>query len=279
MVNSSLITWRDSDSDTRGTYDILSLCVSTLAICVWSAVHMDIPTNKTFWNVHVKRIAWLAVGLILPEMLVITALGQLMHARSIAIDGRAYLRTRTAAKYNSSSLWLRCTRRITSMLGCKTITFPDNPSCSPRQDSDAKPLRTHPWTLTHGFYAAMGGFVIETSPGEPFLPFPTTRVVLRPGGLRYLMQHAPDLIPDLSADDITDRSKAGAFTKAILCFQILAFCVGTAARLSQRLPLSLLEVTTLAHCLCALIAYGLWWRKPHDIGEPTVIRGENARML
>ncbi|KZV87470.1 hypothetical protein EXIGLDRAFT_620578, partial [Exidia glandulosa HHB12029] len=222
MVNSNLITWRDSDSDTRGTYDILSLCVSTLAICVWSAVHMDIPTNKTFWNVHVKRIAWLAVGLILPEMLVITALGQLMHARSIAID-------------------------------------------------DGKPLRTHPWTLTHGFYAAMGGFVIETSPGEPFLPFPTTRVVLRPGGLHYLMQHAPYLIPDLSADDIADRSKAGAFTKAILCFQILAFCVGTAARLSQRLPLSLLEVTTLAHCLCALIAYGLWWRKPHDIGEPTVI--------
>ncbi len=43
------------------------------------------------------------------------------------------------------------------------------------------------------------------------------------------------------------------------------------------LPLSLLEVYTIAHVLCTLGFYLVWWHKPLDIKEPTFIRGERAR--
>lgn len=125
----------------------------------------------------------------------------------------------------------------------------------------------------------MGGFVFETAPGEPFLPLDDTRVVLTPEGILYLMEHAPDLLPNIPVADIVARSKAGVVTKALLCFQAISFCASCAARLTQNLPVSLLEVTTFAHCLCALAAYALWLHKPQDVDEPTLIAGENAREV
>ena len=45
-------------------------------------------------------------------------------------------------------------------------------------------------------------------------------------------------------------------------------------RLIMDLPVTLLEVNTLAHIMCAIIIYILWWDKPKLINEPTKLRGE-----
>ena len=42
-------------------------------------------------------------------------------------------------------------------------------------------------------------------------------------------------------------------------------------RLSQRLGISLLELTTFAHAFCALAMYLAWWRKPLDVEEAVQI--------
>ncbi|KAL8813698.1 MAG: hypothetical protein Q9223_006970 [Gallowayella weberi] len=41
--------------------------------------------------------------------------------------------------------------------------------------------------------------------------------------------------------------------------------------MSQCLPISLLELNTFAHALCTLVIYLLWWHKPLDVEEPTLI--------
>ena len=69
-------SWHPSPSgDTRGTWDIITLCASTLAICVWNAVHMDIPLHDSKWN-FVDRLGWLVVGIIAPDVLLYTACSQ-----------------------------------------------------------------------------------------------------------------------------------------------------------------------------------------------------------
>ena len=45
-------------------------------------------------------------------------------------------------------------------------------------------------------------------------------------------------------------------------------------RVSQRKVISLLELNTFAHAFCALLIYALWWHKPQDVGEPTLLQGE-----
>ena len=43
-------------------------------------------------------------------------------------------------------------------------------------------------------------------------------------------------------------------------------------RFAYRLPVTALELNSLAHAICALLIYALWWGKPLDISEPTMLR-------
>lgn len=45
-------------------------------------------------------------------------------------------------------------------------------------------------------------------------------------------------------------------------------------RSAQGLPTSLLEVHTVAHVVCALIMYVIWWHKPRQVASPTILKGE-----
>lgn len=51
-------------------YHIIALCAPTLVIHVWSAVYIDIPMNKTFWNVYVQHASLFVIGI---ELLVFSA--------------------------------------------------------------------------------------------------------------------------------------------------------------------------------------------------------------
>ena len=138
--------------------------------------------------------------------------------------------------------------------------------------------RHHPWTIAHAFYGVMGGFAVDTP--EPISVFgEETRFVLNPKGISYVMEHYPHLIPDISATSLKDRSKADGIAKALLVCQVLYFCASCVLRAVEVLPLSLLEITTLAHALCALLTYAVWWEKPLSIMEPTLLGTRHPRDI
>ncbi len=158
----------------------------------------------------------------------------------------------------------------------------ESPSDSGGDVTQAVPRRKHCWTLVHGFYAAMGGFVLNDPKIESqdhYLPAWQRNGVLTPMGVLFLMEHAPSLIPDLSSSDILERSKADGLAKILLVCQVLWFLFTCINRAVQGLPLCLLEITTIAHALCSLLTYALWWRKPKDVDHQTVIEGPNARPI
>ncbi|EKM55006.1 uncharacterized protein PHACADRAFT_255297 [Phanerochaete carnosa HHB-10118-sp] len=123
----------------------------------------------------------------------------------------------------------------------------------------------------------MGGFVLDSSSTPVFGT--ETQLVLSPAMMAVMMKHAPDIIPDISEDHIRRQSKSNALAKALLVLQLIYFSASCVARLVQELPLSLLEVWTLAHALGAILVYVVWWKKPFDIPEATLIMGERAREL
>lgn len=91
FMGDRLVSWRSSDRTTRGTYDIISLCLATLFICVWSAVHVSIPPNpRVQWRITFHRIVWMLIGLFLPEVLVLKATKELIQAWQITKTARAY---------------------------------------------------------------------------------------------------------------------------------------------------------------------------------------------
>src|SRR5580658_10113830 len=78
-------------------------------------------------------------------------------------------------------------------------------------------------------------------------------------------------LPVITEEDIRDRSKSDAFTKAfafIQCAWLVTQCI---TRTAVGLPLTELELMTLAFIVAALVMYGLWWHKPFDVQRATML--------
>jgi len=57
------------DPPTRGTYNILSTCLVTLGLCIWTAIHLNIPEYRASWRRQVwRKIGWMVLGFIAPEL-------------------------------------------------------------------------------------------------------------------------------------------------------------------------------------------------------------------
>ncbi|EKM55018.1 uncharacterized protein PHACADRAFT_208547 [Phanerochaete carnosa HHB-10118-sp] len=280
-------SWYPSPAS-RGTWQIISTCISTLVICVWSAIHIYIPPNRRKPSV-LEKARWLIVGLLAPDWLLFTAFSQLCQTWELSEHAGDYLLVGqlVAALTWQERLW----RYVGAWVGRSEISIHSSTStedgrilCAEAEididktDADSVTIRScvrkNTWTLTHGYYAVMGGFVLDSSPTPVFGT--ETRLVLAPWMIQFLMKHDTDLIPGILKGDIACQSKSGGLAKALLVVQLLYFAVSCTARLVQALPLSLLEVWTLAHALGAIFVYAIWWKKPLDIPKPTVIIGKRA---
>jgi hypothetical protein len=77
------IKWM-AEPATRGTFTLLSTCIITLSLCVWSSVHLNLPGNdQDYWLKFLRRLTWITSVLIAPEYLILTAWSQRQMAKKI----------------------------------------------------------------------------------------------------------------------------------------------------------------------------------------------------
>jgi hypothetical protein len=124
------------------------------------------------------------------------------------------------------------------------------------------------WTLRHGFYANMGGFVLKPRGG---VSFPITA-----RQLHYLVQKRFLPFPAIGSKDVWDKSKADGFAKVLTCLQLVWLAVQVFGRIAQHLSITTLELTTMGYILCAFATYTQWAQKPLDIETPTILRCETS---
>ena len=168
----------------------------------------------------------------------------------------------------------------------------------------AKANERHPWTEAHGFYAIMGGLAFRIPANLPqskkFLPSDAEELLfLTDKGVEAITRGwcERDILPNLSKEEIKSKSKANGLAKALVCVQALWFIVQCLTRrmfmelfaqtriresypddlslVTQRMPISLLELNTLGHAVCALLIYLLWWEKPFEVEYPTMIQDQS----
>ncbi|KAH0275422.1 hypothetical protein KCU91_g4576, partial [Aureobasidium melanogenum] len=227
LDNSTRTGWVN-EPNIRGSWGILLPCVSTLLVCSWSVMHLNLPA-KSSSNTEklVPYLYWCVIGIFGPELAIWAAWRQLMSARALK-----------------------------------------------REIEEAK-LTSYNFSLTHAFYAVMGGYVFDCnqsfdSEAEVFWS-KTQRITLTPKGVLLLASCGQ--LPEITAQNIADKSKVDELGKLIACLQAGWFTVQIITRLACHLPITLLEVTVVGHVLCALVLYALWWYKPRRIEEPTVLKG------
>ncbi|KAJ7700322.1 hypothetical protein B0H17DRAFT_907298, partial [Mycena rosella] len=114
-------------------------------------------------------------------------------------------------------------------------------------------------SITHGFFFSMGGFVSWI--GHPIA---TKKQIEDPLlGPEYL-----SAIKKIDTEDIMDKSKGDALSKGVALVQGLWFTVQCLARFSQHLPVTELEIATLAFAVVNFFTWLLWWGKPLDVQRP-----------
>lgn len=233
--NNTTVGWIP-DPNGRGTAGLLWSCLSTLFICLWASLHLNIPgpydtRSVRFW----RKAKWMAITAIVPELVVTLAIGQALDAHLVT------------------------------------------------KEVQAAGLRS--WTRTHSFYANMGGIRVFV-PDCPLRGIPAATENSNPKTacpynfladahwVREMVQQGrlPKEISDLTENDISDRSKADGFIKTLACAQALWLFIQCIGRAAQRLPVSTLELSTLAYVFCATTIYAAWWSKPLDVETRTSVQ-------
>lgn len=255
MGSNDAVGWISSPNQ-RGTIDVLWMCAFTLFICIWTVLHPNIPmqeevlarwTQWPFWRKRLKPAGLMVVVLVAPELLV-------------ALAARDWL-------------WARASVREMRELG----------------------FQNQQWSMSHAFYANMGGFVFNAGVGgrkevvagekgesdgsgkkHEFL----RQTVAQRGGLGQRSLCATQLamlirkpyelrLPQLTMEDLQDRSKSDTLAKLLACMQAGWLVVQCFARAGQHLAVSQLELATAGFVGCTVMTYLFWWNKPRNV-ESTV---------
>ena len=73
-----------SEPPMRGTFRLLISCIVTLSLCVYTALHLNLPSPGSSTSaVYMKKTWWVFLGILAPELVVYTAWGQWNSARKL----------------------------------------------------------------------------------------------------------------------------------------------------------------------------------------------------
>lgn len=119
------------------------------------------------------------------------------------------------------------------------------------------------WRVIHGFCVKMNGLVLRSKDNWYFQVDQLNVVPLIKSGV-IKASH-------LEARDIEDRAKADPVAKGLTLLQSFWVTCNIIARAGYHLPISPLEISTVAYVACAAATYALWWYKPKDMVTPITI--------
>ena len=217
MPNSTALTGWTAEPNTRGTIDIIWSSVSTMILCAWTSLCLNVPPREWRpWRQVWQKTLLACLCVLGPEFIFQLALGQWASAR------------RSVEAFRRS--------------GYST------------------------WTLSHAFFADMGGFVLHP---DDWVPFPVNAKQIH-----YLVTegYIPFSAIDLEPEAIKEKNKGDALARCIAVTQVLWFTINCSMRWLQRYEVTTLELTTLGFIICTLGTYFCWASKPKDVTRPFVLR-------
>lgn len=232
--------------------DILQSCLLTLVACIYTALHLNVPEKTAWYQILWSKTQWVALTLFAPEIVLYMAADQLQRAWALRRKLRD-LQSRSDTVDKSFNFDLKYAFFVV-MLGVhidveEILSLPD----------------------------------LDPSAYTRFANMPSPRTAsISPRGLIRLAEKGHWLY--ISRKRIDDKSKADYIQKALVLTQILWMVTQCVTRYMNDLPLTLLEIHTVVHVICAVFLYACWFQKPLNVQEPEVVNpsqflGEAAAMV
>lgn len=294
--------WQAGPSQ-RGTITIVWSCLSTVIACTWTILHLNVPRRcDSAWDKTRRKTKWMIITILFPEFIFSKAVCELQMAvddlyamkekeRAGVLEwkvrfgpgvqflhklfnpfkyfGRALAsgRTSRAGQYTCTSPEKPATTGVNEGWLAKVVTHPSTFSYDPDMSRDEERV----WTLTHSYFANMGGFERHRNPNPNFNAIiPVTANTL----INCCVGSDHDPLPTLALDenDINDKAKADWFLKSIAVAQISWLILSVIVRAVRKLPISQLEICASAFAVLAIATYFANWPKPKDVGTSVRFR-------
>ncbi|KAI0201728.1 hypothetical protein F4808DRAFT_459498 [Astrocystis sublimbata] len=179
-VNSTLVGFV-SDPDGRGTLSLLFSCLLTLALCVWSAVHLNLPEfQESEYHYLYRYLKWSILGVFGPELVIWAAWRQFISARALTkmINKGDYLEDNS----KRAKQWTMVHSFYAGMGGFAFNLAPNDIAKEPCFIPDIR------------------------------------RLHVTPRGVQLLAMCG--LLPQIAESEITDKSKTDGTAKLIACVQV-----------------------------------------------------------
>ena len=146
--------------------------------------------------------------------------------------------------------------------------------CAARRSvADFDRLQYPAWSMTHAFFANMGGFVLQaqlsSTSREDFTAFP-----LDSNQVLYLVEngYVPYSAVAIDKEEILDKDKVDGIVRLLIVCQIFWYLVCCVSRLIQHLDITVIEVATVGFITCSVGTYFFWREKPMDVNRAVVLR-------
>ena len=153
------------------------------------------------------------------------------------------------------------------------------------------------WSTTHGFFVIMGGFhlfqhgPVGTSNNEAILhgddiPLrPLAACDLYDDGHRPIWDRRESIRVDIdftsftvpTREEIEDKGKSDWLAKSLVLLQTSWFVMQCIARAKGHLPITHLEIVTLAYAAMNFVIYIFWWNKPLNVNRPVRVFRKSER--
>jgi hypothetical protein len=233
--NHQLVGWQDNPGR-RGSLNILMNCAFTVLSCTWSIQHLNLPDPKDcFCRKLLRKSKWMLLTILLPELILAHAVLEFIMAVNSTKD-----------------------------MGGVDGVFVHYPWWLFKRQTQTKRDNDFEWTLTHSYYANMGGFHPCKSISECQTIHPLTT-----GQLAKLWTNINP--PKISENEIKEKGDADFFAKGVAVMQISSLVLSIIVRATQHLAFSQLELLTLAFAVCGVLTYAFCWYKPRGIQTATIV--------
>lgn len=234
-----------SSSNFRGTLDILWSSLFTIFACTWTLQHPNVPEQRHGYIHNGSDIDQISGW-----------------KENIRWKFKHFLRAT-----NASILTTLAPEIIIGVAyNVRLQAREDHPILLRLADQDR--IR---WSLTHTYYANMGGFVLAKEEKEENVNGYNLHHLSGSDLIKLRKTNRISRLPDITEEEPLDRAKDDPFVRTVSVAQDIWSTTQILVRAVKKLSICPLELAVLAFAACAIIIYGLYWDKPKSIDVSTTI--------
>jgi len=211
----------------RGTIGLVLPCVITLALCVWTAIHLNVNSRPTRGRIFAFKLVWVLMGIFTPELVLWCSLSQYLEACAVRKE-ILEIRSQGNADKLPPTMWQKFLAFVTRRKATQASTVED-------------------FNMKLAFFVIMGGYALDFAPEN-------TKVSPKAITARYFVKlYGDGMIKDNDLDikPIEDKAKADGLAKFVVCMQALV-STNTTPVMNDTLPLEYLSANSTS---------GLWYKE------------------